>query len=274
MMCPSCNSEVADDAAVCPQCDAVLDPSLLDASPPEEDAPAPIRARVRPASKPVKKVAARPAAAAPKKRPAPAKPAPKRRPDDDDEPPPPSKKDDWRSQVSEEDWKANAGRAPEAFVVDRQLDPNDAMAATKRYLFELTMADKLALFGTATLLFSTFLPWKETVADGDVLGVFSSGIFVTLLSAMGVTGILVRTRKMSPTLNPLLPWIAQLGCTGFAGMWCLVYMKLAWDPTMAQSAIGNMQVRVSSPSFGLFLGVVAAITSIVGTIFGLKDVGR
>ena len=37
MKCTSCQKNVADDAAVCPFCDAVLDPSLLDMAPPEED---------------------------------------------------------------------------------------------------------------------------------------------------------------------------------------------------------------------------------------------
>ncbi len=268
MRCPSCNNDVADDAAVCPHCDAVLDPSLLDASPPEEDAaPPPRRPAPRPGTRPgVKKVAAKPGA--PKKRPPGTKPAPKR------ETPPPSNKNDWRSQISEADWKENAAPEKAKFEVDRQLDPNDAMAHTKKYLFELSFADKLALFGTSLMLIATFFPWRETVAEGDVLGVFSSGILVTLLSIMAITGIVVRTRKTSPTLNPLLPWIAQLGCVGFAGVWCLVYMKLAWDPTIAQSSIGNFEVWVSKPSFGLILALLAGIVSIVGTIFGLRDVGR
>lgn len=279
MECPACNQEVADDAAVCPHCDNVLDPSLLDASPPDEDAPPPPPRRpARPPTRPggAKKVGAKPGAPGVKKRPPGAKPPPPKRkpPSDDDDAPPPSKKQDWRSQLSEEDWKENAGRAPEAFVVDRTLDPNDAMAETKRYLVELPLSDKLALFGAGTLLISTFLPWKETVAEGDVLGVLSSGVLVTLLSALAVAGIILRTKKISTSLNPLLPWIAQLGATGFAGLWCLVYMKTAWDPTLARSPIGNYEVWVSKPVFGLFLALIAAIVSIVGTIFGLKDVGR
>ncbi|MFZ5444172.1 MAG: hypothetical protein ACOZQL_29520, partial [Myxococcota bacterium] len=178
------------------------------------------------------------------------------------------------SQLTEEDWKENAGRAPEAFVVDRTLDPNDAMTQTKQYLAELPLSDKLALFGAATMLISTFLPWKETVAEGDVLGVLSSGVVVTLLGALAVAGIIIRTKKISTSLNPLLPWVAQLGATGFAGLWCLIYVKTAWDPTLAHSPIGNYEVWVSKPVFGLFLGLIAAIASIVGTIFGLKDLGR
>ncbi len=275
MMCPACNTEVDDDAAVCPSCDNVLDPSLFDASPPDEDAPrAPPPRRVAPKSgaRPgVKRPATKPAVGGVKKKPA-ARPAPRRT--DDDEPPAPRPRQDWRSQVSEEDWKANEGKAPEKFVVDKTLDANDAMVQTRQYLADLSTADKLALFGTSLLLLATFLPWRETVSEGDVLGVFSSGILVTALSAGALGGLVVRTRKLMPQVNPLLPWIAQLGCVGVAGVWCLIYMMLSWDPTLARSPIGNYEVWVSKPAFGLILALLAGITSIVGTIFGLKDVGR
>ncbi len=279
MKCTSCKKNVADDAAVCPFCDTVLDPSLLDASPPEQnDEPAPPPRRpapkpgIKPATRPgVKKVAAKPVV---KKR---ATNVP--RTEEEEEALIAAEKkeraaNDWRTQVSEEDWKENQGKAPEKFVATKTMDPELALGATKRYLWDLSLADKLALAATSMLLVSTFFPWKETVAEGDVLGVFSSGILVTLLASMAVAGIIIRTRKTMPNLNPLLPWVAQLGCVGISALWCLVYMRLSWDSTPAMSAVGNYEVWVSKPAFGLILGVLAAIASIVGTIFGLKDVGR
>lgn len=278
MKCTSCNKNVADDAAVCPYCDAVLDPSLLDARPPDEDdaPPPPRRPAARPGTRPgVKKVAPRPAAARPAVKKAPVKkPAPKPPEEDEDFVPTTEKKHDWRDDVSEEDWKASAGREPEKFVADKAINADDAMLKAKLYLWELPLADKLALGGTALLLLSTFLPWKETVEDGDVLGVFSSGVLVTLLAAGALAGIFIRTLKTMPSLNPLLPWAAQLGCVGLSGIWALLYVKLAWDSTLVQSTIGNEKVWASKPVFGLFLAIMAAIVSIVGTIFGLKDVGR
>lgn len=202
------------------------------------------------------------------------KPAPRPAPVEEDDVPPPSKKQDWRSQLTEEDWKENGGRAAEKFVPDKTLDANDAMIQARVYLLDLSMADKLALFGTAVLLIATFLPWRETVSEGEVLGVFSSGALVTVLAGIALAGILIRTRKTMPDLNPLYPWMAQLGAVGASGVWCLIYMMLAWDPTHARSPIGNYEVWVSKPAFGLILALLAAITSIVGTIFGLKEVGR
>ncbi|PZR17664.1 MAG: hypothetical protein DI536_04965 [Archangium gephyra] len=279
MMCPACNAEVDDTAAVCPHCDNVLDASLYDAAPPDEDAapkPPPRRVAPRSGARPaVKKPGTRPGAPAVKKKPAP-RPAPARRAaaEEEDYVPPPSKKPDWRAQLSEEDWKETSGKAPEKFVPDKTLDANEAMVETRQYLFSLSMADKLALFGTSVLLIATFLPWRETVSEGEVLGVFSSGAIVTVLAGIALGGILVRTRKTMPDLNPLYPWMAQLGAVGASGVWCLIYMMMAWDPTHARSPIGNYEVWVSKPAFGLILALLAAITSIVGTIFGLKDVGR
>jgi hypothetical protein len=273
MNCPSCDSEVADDAAVCPSCDAVLDPSLFDVAPPDDDAPPPPPKKPKVLTKGVKKVAPKPGAKPGVKK----KPAPKKQVEEEVVEKgyrATTKVPDWRDQVSEEDWKANAGREKEAFVVDRTLDANEAMGETKRYLLELGMADKLALFGTAVMVLATFLPWKEVVPEGDVLGVFSSGILVTVLGSVALAGIIIRTRKAMPSLNPILPWMAQLGAVGLSGVWCLVYMKTSWDSTEVQAAIGNYTQWASKPVFGLFLALISAIVSIVGTIFGLKDLGR
>jgi hypothetical protein len=263
MQCPNCDTEVDDTASICPNCDAVLDASFLD-----EPAPKAKRPPSKPAVKPVaRKPATRAGAPAVKKRPA---PAPKR----DEDTPPPKPKEDWRSQVSAEDWNENAGRAPEKFVVDKQMDATESMTEAKQYLSSISMADKLALGGASLLCVSTFLPWAETAKDGDVLGIFSSGVLVTILSALAIAGILVRTRKMMPTMNSLWPWIAQLGAVGISGLWCLVYFRLAWDHTLVQGAWGAEKIWASKPAFGLILALLAGITSVVGTVFGLKDMGK
>jgi hypothetical protein len=229
----------------------VLDPSLLDASPPEaDDAPAPRRVVARPPKPPAKK---RPPAAKKRSEKAAAQ--------------------DWRAQISEEDWKASAMPEREAFVVDRAMDPEDVLTQAWQYLVGLALTDKLALGGAGVMLTATLFPWRETIAEGEVLGVMSSGVVVTILGVLAVGGIVVRTRGAQYMVNPVLPWIMQLGCVGFSALWCLIAMKQAWDPTIAQSPIGNYQVWVSKPVFGLFLSLGAGIASLVGTIFGLKDLG-
>lgn len=261
MKCFACNKTVPEETVVCPFCETVLDVSLIESAPPPDDgddepAPAP-----PPRRKPAPRPPSRPAAPAVKR-----KPAVKRAPA-----PPPEKKADWRDELSQEDW----GEQKEAvkFEPNRTFDPNEGMSSAVKYIFQLALADKLALFGTAVLLMSTFFPWKETVTDGEVLGVMSMGLVVTVLSAIGIVGIVIRTRKPDPKLNPILPWIAQLGAIGFSGVWCLVALVISIDSTTVMSTIGNYETWVSKPSFGLILAILSAIVAVVGTIFGLRDMG-
>lgn len=275
MKCPSCNSNVADDAAVCPQCDAVLDPSLLDAAPPEsDDDDAPARPAPRPAARPAtrpgaKKVVKRPASG---KRPA-AKPASAR----SRMPEAPARvereeKSDWRQQVSQEDWNEMQQRDREKFVADKGMDPDDVFNDARGFFALLSTADKLAFFGTAAMLLSTFFPWKETVTDGDVLGLLSAGIVVTLLSLLSLIAMVLRVRKAF-SVNPILPWIVQLGATGFGSLWCLVYVKTSWDSTLVRSPIGNFDMWASKPSFGVIFAFIAGVVGALGTVAGLKDMG-
>ncbi len=238
----------------------MLDASFLDApsAPSKPKRPAPKSAPRRPGAKP----AARRAPAA-----KPAEPA-------EDTPPPQKNVSDWRSQVSEEDWKQNEVAEKPKFVADKAMDANEVMGSAKTYLLALSLADKLALGGAALLLASTFLPWAETAKRGDVLGILSIGFLVTLSAATAVTGVLVRTLKAVPKLNPLLPWVAQLGGVGIGGLWCLVFIVMYWDATLVPAPIGNFQVWASKPAFGVIIALLASITSIVGTVFGLKDMGK
>lgn len=195
------------------------------------------------------------------------RPAPKRA-----DTPPPQKKQDWREQLSQEDWGDQ--KPVSKFEVERTMDPDAALKGATSFIFRLALSDKLALFGTSVLLMSTFFPWKETVADGEVLGITSSGLVVTVLASAAIAGLLIRTRSTDPKLNPLMPWALQLGAIGFAAVWSLLYVVLSWDSTPARSPIGNYEVWVSKPSFGLILAILACVVAVVGTIFGLKEVGR
>lgn len=284
MKCPSCNSAVADDAAVCPHCDAVLDPSLLDAAPPESDddapraRPAPRPAGARPPTRPgVKKVVKKPGApGAGAKRPAarPSSSAPKSRmPEAPARPAQKQDKADWRSQVSQADWDEMQQKDREVFVPDKAMDPDDVFGEARGFFGSLSTADKLAFFGTGAMLLSTFFPWKETVQDGEVLGLLSAGIVVTLLAGLALAAMVLRVKKAF-TVNPILPWILQLGCTGFACLWCLVYVKMSWDSTLVRSPIGNFDMWASKPSFGVIFAFLSGAVGGLGTLAGLKDMQR
>jgi hypothetical protein len=249
MQCPSCQNDIAEDAAVCPHCDAVLDPSLLDASP--DDPPAPSRAA---AKRPKPVVRAKSSAGKPPPRRPP--PRPRAPPEDDNEPPPPRRGPPVVANISP----------------DKVLDPEEFMASVKHFVLDLSASDRLAFFGTIALAFSCFLPWKDTTSEGEVLGIFTYGALTFALALGALTALILRVRRSSD--GEMTYWAIQLAGVGIGLLWCFVSLKLMWDKTISRSAIGNVETWTSTPSFGLVLGIVAGIVAAVGTAGGLKTGDR
>jgi hypothetical protein len=267
MQCPSCNEEIDDGVAICPHCDAVVDPSAFDDSPRPSKPAAP----KRPATKSgVKPVAKKPLSGAKKSVARPKRPAPK------PEAAEPLAKagnaaGDWRSKVDPEDWNQMPAsqREPAQFQADKGIDPDDFIGGIRLFVDSLSAGDKLAFFGAVATLLSCFFPWKETVADGDVLGLGGPGL-VTFL--MGCLTLVVLTLRVNKTLkvNELLLWAAQLGTLSLGVLWALVSITQSWDPTLARSMEGNQEVWVSKPSFGVILAVLSGGLTGFGTVLGLK----
>ncbi len=300
MRCPSCHTEVPDDAVVCPSCEAVVDPSLLnlEPGPSKPSARSGARKAVRKGAplSGVKKRASRPAQAG-----------------DED-----TKNErggeapgDWRSRLSAEDWqqspKSKPGAAPTSatpatttatenaapgaddydpdvdpvrgrirrranpnFVADKGLDADEFMSEAKAFLNGLSGPDKLTFFAAVTMVVACFFPWKETVVEGEVPGLMSQGVLVFLLGGVVMGVIVARTRDVFPKLNKLFLWVAQIGALGLSVVWVVVCMKLFWDPTLARASIGNEQIWVSKPSFGAIFALIAAVVGVVGTVLELK----
>ena len=94
---------------------------------------------------------------------------------------------------------------------------------------------------------------------------------VFMMSIIGLGAIVVRVRRFMPNLNPITPWLAQLGVCCFCIVWCLVFMKLSYDGRMARALVGNVEMKISTPSFGVFIALVCSIGGLGGTLMGLKD---
>jgi len=278
MKCPSCHAEAADDAAICPNCDHILDPSLFDAEPPSaEDDAEKTGARSIPVARPSS--SGRPAAKPAARKPPPRKPTSGARkevarPAGPRMPEAPQKelkkeRGNWREKVEKDDW----GPAPVPKVEPEResIDPEDQIADVRRFIYELSQADKLALFGSVGVVMACFFPWKETVQDGAVLGLLSLGVVTFGTAIVAIAAIALRVRRVLPTMNPVYPWILQLLAVGFGLLWCFYYIKDSWDPTMARAPFGNEQVMVSKPSIGVILAVIASGVAGLGTIFGLKE---
>ena len=149
--------------------------------------------------------------------------------------------------------------------------PEDVFRDAKSFVIGLPGSDKIAFAGLVLNILCSFFPWKETVIDGEVLGLMSLGFPVFLVSILGITSIVVRVRRVMPKLNPLVPWLLQLSAVCFCIVWCLIYIKLSWDSRLARSPVGNFDMYISKPSIGVFLALLTSIVALGGTLMGLKE---
>lgn len=149
--------------------------------------------------------------------------------------------------------------------------PEDVFKDAKSFVIGLPGSDKIAFAGLAFNILFAFFPWKETVLDGDVLGLMSLGFPVFAVSIVGITAIVVRVRQFMPKLNPLVPWLLQLSAVCFCLVWCLIFIKLSWDSRLARSPVGNFDMYISKPSLGVFLSLLTSVVALGGTLMGLKE---
>ena len=149
--------------------------------------------------------------------------------------------------------------------------PEDVFKDAKSFVIGLPGSDKIAFAGLMFNILFAFFPWKETVLEGDILGLMSLGFPAFLVSILGVTSIVIRVRKFMPKLNPLIPWLLQLSAVCFCLVWCLIFIKLSWDSRLAKSPVGNFDMYISKPSVGVFLSLLTSIVALGGTLMGLKD---
>jgi hypothetical protein len=149
--------------------------------------------------------------------------------------------------------------------------PEEVMDDFRQFVSLLGLSDRIAFGGAGAIVISAFLPWKETAADGDILGLMSLGLVGVVGAIAVMSTIAVRVRRSMPSLNVLIPWLAQLALSVFCVLWCIIFMKLSYDATGVPSPMGNAIVMNSSPSMGAYLALLGALTSLAGTLMGLKE---
>lgn len=291
--CPGCGSKVADNTSICSVCDYIIDGSFLSAEPPadnsEDEAVDEAEEQPRrnaPPARPKGRSGSRTAAPADSEstnirsmddivrsappraaRPAGSRSTPSARaaPPPRRAPPPPVEQppvDD-----GPDPWDREARASGEGNVV---ADPEEIIRDAKELFSLLHGGDKLAFWGAATVVLSCFLPWKETAAEGDVLGLMSMGVIAAVLAIIVMTAISMRVKGSLERVNPVVPWMGQLVCAFVCLVWCVIYIKVSSDTTRVPSAIGNAEVMNSSPSMGVFIAVLGSLASLGGTLLGLK----
>lgn len=278
MKCPSCGENVADGVAICPKCDAVVDMDFLTKSDSTEPAAKPLRTGNTGVKKAVRPKGNTGVNAAVPRKPAGntgAKPAVKR----NNAMPEAPAREIREPRVKNDDWKVkDEGPRPVPAPANpsgyHMVDPEDFWGEVKGFVGDLTLADKLAFIGAFSAMVSCFFPWKDTITDGEVLGLMSLGAAVFAVTVVIIIAIIIRVRKVMPALHALVPWLIQFGGACFCIVWCLVYIKLALDTTMARSPIGNFERWVSSPSAGVYIALLMSVMMLGGTLMGLKEKPR
>lgn len=183
-----------------------------------------------------------------------------------------------KPEVEEEDWRIPApppasaapkGQAPR----DNSgiVAPEEIIADTRAFVGELGRSDKITFGSACLIIVSCFLPWKETAADGEVLGLMSEGAGAVLGAALVIGAIFIRKRRTMPKLNASVPWMMQLGFSFFCILYAVIFIKISLDTTPVQSQLGDAMVWTSSPGFGVFLGLLGAIGALVGSVMGLRE---
>jgi hypothetical protein len=297
--CPGCGTKVADGTSICPKCDYIIDSSFLSSAPPsgEDDeestaaaqdprkaAPRPARpagslagksstgkvrapsstgkSGPRPAATPGKpsgKTGAKPAVRA----------APASRASEPAAEPEPKAEPPARKSILPPAQPPTPSRT--LSTGSKMVAPEQMMEEAREFITDLTKADKIALAGSSVVVLSCFLPWKETAADGDILGLMSSGFGSMLLALLVIGTLVVRVRQSMPRLNPLVPWLTQLITSVVCVLYTLVLLRVSVDSTEVPSAIGNQMIMNSSPSIGVFIALLGALGAMAGSLMGLRE---
>jgi hypothetical protein len=149
--------------------------------------------------------------------------------------------------------------------------PEETLEDARQFVRTLTTADKLTLTGSALMLVCSFFPWKDTAAEGELLGLETMGWVALCGMMVALAAMVARNRRLLVNASSALPWLVQLAATGFSLVWCVVFIRLSWDSTLAPSIDGNIMVAVSAPALGVYLGALASLLGLGGTVMGLKE---
>lgn len=267
MICPNCRTRVADGAAICDDCNFILDASFLggDITNEADVAPEPTRIKAAP---PIEAERTRivapgavPAAAssrAGKKAPVAAKPVAAVAAEpiysfDDDESTAAGER-----RASLDDVAAPPAASAEAF---------EDLAAQFR---SLPGSEKFSAVGAGLLLLSLALPWRSSTANGEDIGMLTGAAPLVLVPfAMVAVLVLRRHPRLRRWRDTLLQSGAALGLVAAAG--CLVFMRSALVVEKVRAGRQVLTQASSWPAFGVYLGLFAALLLLGGAIKSYVD---
>lgn len=250
MNCPSCLTAVPDGAVICDNCNAIVDATFLgDDITNDKPAEATRIKAVAPAADPqATKVKAAPAAPPPKPG---KKPAPVLAPLDAD--------DDEESTQS--------GRAKPT-LDEVAAVPHDTAEAVDELVAKFKAAPKserASLIGVALFLFSLTLPWRGEKDKGELIGLLAGGAPIGLLALVVVAAIVLRHH---PSVRPFRDRVLQgsLAASLFAVLASVAYQQSTLQQVVLTVGAKRIKSAVVWPSFGVYVGIVAALVMLGGAV--------
>ncbi len=247
MRCPRCNTKVADEISICPNCDEILDTSFLeggeDAAPPESGDPTevgpappiePPRASLRPARlRGTWDAARQPAVAAP-------------------EPVFSAPKGTYLNDAVEE------GPPDPLAEARRSLDDLGAFFRT------LPTADRVAAGASLLMLLTMAMPWRWTKLDEEVIGLFAAVPAAVLAAGVPVL-VYLRARLASGRLGRPLALIQVVAAALNAG-YCLWFVRAATDVRTQRVAGKMIALPLSTAEPGAYAGLLCAAVAAVASL--------
>ena len=273
MQCPSCHKAVKDGTSICPNCDAVLDESILGAMPDDnaegEDTPPPAPAPKKPAGR---KSPAAPAAKAEKAE----KPAAAAKSGSgaytnkysqywtEDEAP--AKKPSGAPAPSASPAPATRAELEEKGESASEVDPLNQLKGVWGGFLGLHFEDKLTAICGVAMVVAMFFPWR-TVDDGDSdMGLLTWGLWTALLGILAVAGIWLRkSGKLASIPRNLFP-LTAVGAGGLSLIIAVIYSFTAFE----KGVRAGKETMIAEPGFGAVLAALCGAGMIVGGMLTLK----
>jgi len=243
--CPRCREVATEGAAICDNCDEILDASFLEG---EESTPVEgERTDVGPA----------PTSAAPNRSLRPARL---------------NARGGWNAKAGASPAAAEARvpylAPPPAPTAPSPLDEAQRTASDLGAFFRsLTSSDRLAAGGAAALLLVLGLPWRWTRRDDDIIGLVAA--WPVAILAAGILGVVyVRARRADAVLSQQLRTVqavSALVCAACVGL----FLPYATDNRTVRAAGLVASVSQSRPELGAYLGILCAVALLLGSLTGL-----
>jgi hypothetical protein len=245
--CTRCNTKVADEISVCPNCDEVLDTS------PEGDGADEASA----ASADPTEVGPAPTAPAPRASLRPAR-----------------LRGAWDAGLrAPEPAPEPLVSAPKGTYLNDAVEegPPDPLAEARRSLDDLgtifrglPLADRVAAGASLLLLLSMAMPWRWTKADDDVIGLFAA-VPAAVLGAGVVVLVYLRARLASGKLQRPLS-LGQVVAAAFNAGFCLWFVKAMTDVRTARAAGKLVSLPISTAEPGAYVGLLCAAVAAAASL--------